>query len=77
MNNKRRKAISEINEQLEVLSETLNIVNEEETEYLDNMPENLQESEKYNHSEEIIDVINEIIENLDNAISVLNEVVSK
>ncbi|MEG1638429.1 MAG: hypothetical protein RR274_02725 [Erysipelotrichaceae bacterium] len=77
MNNKRRKAISEINEQLEVLSETLNIVNEEETEYLDNMPENLQESEKYNSSEEIIDIINEIIENLDNAISVLNEVVSK
>ena len=47
MNNIRRKSLRDIAEQLEELKASLEELQEEEEEYRDNMPENLQGSERY------------------------------
>ena len=47
MNKVRRKALADLVEQFEVLKEELESLMEEEEEYRDNMPENLQGSELY------------------------------
>ena len=47
MNKLRRKDLREITDQLETLQELLQELQEQEEEYRDNMPENLQGSEKY------------------------------
>ncbi len=60
MNKQRRKEIeafaAEINEKVEELG---NIIDEEQ-EYLDNIPENLQESERYEKTEQGLDELNDI-----------------
>ena len=45
MNNPRRKALSQLKEQIEEIQSVLEELLEEEQEYLDNIPENLQGSE--------------------------------
>ena len=45
MNKERRKSLREIQSKLERLGEDLEALKEEEEEYRDNMPENLQESD--------------------------------
>ena len=60
MNKIRRKALADIQEQLETLKEELEALKEEEEDYRDNMPENLQGSERYEAAESACD-------NLDNA----------
>lgn len=62
MNNTRRKDISEaikianeIQEKLEELQSVIEQIKEEEQEYLDNMPENLSGSERYEKAEAAVD----------------------
>lgn len=72
-------------EQLEVIKDgALNDLKEEEEEYRDNIPENLQGSERYVKAEEACDALEEAvssfeeaIESLENAISSLEDVMSK
>lgn len=66
MNKQRRKTINEIYEKIAALRDLLEEVKGEEEEYRDNMPENLQNSERYYVAEEACD-------NLDSAISSLEE----
>lgn len=66
MNKARRKAINEIYEQITDLRELLEFIKDEEEEYKDNIPENLQGSERYEKSEEAC-------ENLDSAICSIEE----
>ena len=54
MNKIRRKAIEEIREQLEELKASLEDLQEEEEEYRDNMPDNLQGSERYEKADEAV-----------------------
>ena len=51
MNKHRRKAIDEIISKLESLKEEIEFIREEEQEYIDNMPESLQGSEKASAAE--------------------------
>lgn len=51
MNKLRRKDLREITDQLETLQELLQELQEQEEEYRDNMPENLQGSEKYERAD--------------------------
>lgn len=51
MNNVRRKEISGIIDRLETLKAEIEIILEAETDYLYNIPENLQGSEMYEKSE--------------------------
>lgn len=65
MNKIRRKEIAKAIELIEQAREILEAVNDEEQEALDNMPENLQGSERYEYSEECISTLEDAIEALD------------
>lgn len=74
MNKQRRKDIDTIIQDLEEIRVQIQFVLEEEQEYLDNMPENLQNSERYETAqtavselEEADGSIDDIIEHLGNA----------
>lgn len=74
MNKQRRKDIDTIIQALEEIREQIQFVLEEEQEYLDNIPENLQNSEKHETAqtavselEEADGSIDDIIEHLENA----------
>ena len=68
MNLKRRKRIDTLLTQLAAIQVELEEISQEEQDYLDNMPENLMESEKYSTAEENC-------ENLTSALDSLGEVV--
>ena len=53
MNRERRKALQAIIDQLETLQTQLEEIQTEEEEYRDNIPENFQSGERYEHIEEI------------------------
>lgn len=74
MNKARRAEINRIIEEISTLKEDIKVVLEEENEYMDNMPENLQCSEKHeiaeeacSQLEEAAEYIDSVIENLENA----------
>ena len=76
MNNPRRKQIisivsqiSEIKEELDCLAEELESIKEEEEEYRDNMPENLQASERYEKAETAVDAMESAAYSVSEAIS--------
>lgn len=74
MNNQRRKAIIEITAKIELAAQSLRTLLEEEQEYYDNMPENLQGSERGMDSEEAQDCIESAIESLEDAVMSLEEI---
>ena len=67
MNNVRRKALREIIDRLSVIRSDLEMLADEEREYMENMPENLWGSERYEKAEEAVD-------NLDEALGSLEEI---
>lgn len=87
MNRERRKSIrqivveiEELQSNMEALLEEIEIVKDEESEYLENIPENLQSSERYEIAEMAVenlesayDAFEEIKDNLDDVISSLEE----
>ena len=54
MNKVRRKALSELKDQIESLKSDLETLLEEEQEYLDNIPENMQSGERYETAEKTL-----------------------
>lgn len=73
MNKVRRKGISKIAKELEVLKDRIEDIKTEEEEYHDNIPENLEMSDRAMESEEAIDKLDEIMETIDEAIDGLEE----
>lgn len=69
MNKVRRKQLDEVIAKIEEAKELLDVLREEEEEYRDNMPENLQGSEKYEMADEAIDNMSCAMDSLDEAIS--------
>lgn len=74
MNKQRRKDIDTIIQALEEIREQIQCVLNEEQDYLDNIPENLQNSERYETAETAVQELKEadgsiddIIEHLENA----------
>lgn len=69
MNIKRRKRIDAVLELLASIQNEIEEIQQEEQDYLDNMPENLEGSEKYSIAEEAIDnlesALNAVIEAAD------------
>ena len=61
MNKARRKNIQDVVNQLEDLKSTLEDLQGEEEEYRDNIPENLQGSERYEKAEEACDTLSEAV----------------
>lgn len=75
MNKERRKSLREIQSKLDRLGQDLEALKEEEEEYRDNMPENLQESERYQRADEVCDLLMEALENMDSAYQQIEEAV--
>lgn len=66
MNNIRRKKLAKLYEELETSKSLIEEIYDEESEAFDNIPENLEGTERYEKAEEAVD-------NLDSAISSLEE----
>lgn len=69
MNNNRRKEIRNVIEQLEGLQCQIENIRDDEQDYIDNIPENLQESERH-------ETAKTAVENLDLAIESFGELIS-
>ena len=68
MNKIRRKNLQAIIDQLEELKGSLEDLQTEE-EYRDNIPENMQESERYEKADEACDNLSSAVDSLEDAIS--------
>lgn len=69
MNKARRKALDEVISKIEEAKELLENLQAEEEEYRDNMPENLQGSERYEAADVAVDNMSSAVDALDEAIS--------
>lgn len=69
MNKVRRKALDEVISKIEEAKELLENLQAEEEEYRDNMPENLQGSERYEAADNAVDSMSSAVDALDEAIS--------
>lgn len=68
MNKQRRKAIDNVTGKIRDLLVDLETLRDEEEEYRDNIPENLQGSERYEQADECVDGLTEAIENIESAL---------
>lgn len=73
MNKARRKNILDIVNQLEDLKSTLEDLQGEKEEYCDNIPESLQDSERYEKAEEACDPLSKVVDGLEDIITRLSE----
>lgn len=73
MNNTRRKELEKVADAITELKEQLDILKEEEEEYRDNMPENLQGSERYEKAETACDNLDSAVSSLEEALDSINE----
>ena len=75
MNKIRRKALADLVEHFEVLKEELESPMEKEEEYRDNMPENLQGSERYEKADAACDNLSDAVDSLEESISSIQTVI--
>lgn len=73
MNNKRRKCLQGIADQLDELKVSLEDLLAEEEEYRDNIPENMQEGEKYEKSDDACNKMSDVIDSIGDAIQNITE----
>lgn len=73
MNNLRRKTLQNLYDIIANAKDNLDEVRDEEECYKDNMPENLQGSERYERSEEAIDALESAISSLEDALDSIEE----
>lgn len=87
MNNQRRKSLREVTTaveaariiagdlmaKLEEVKEMLESIRDEEQEYLDNIPENLQGSDRYSISESSIESMESAIDSIDNLVESIED----
>ena len=75
MNKARRKALEEIADRLSVLMAELDSLKDEEEEYRDNMPENLQDGERYEKADSACSSLGDAIADLESAIGSVEEAI--
>ena len=75
MNKSRRQQLRKWLEDIEAIKNELERIIEDEQEYYDNIPENLQGSERASDSEEAIDNMNEAVSTIEEAIGIVEDVV--
>lgn len=73
MNNKRRERISKAVSMLEAALNVIEVVRGEEQNCLDNMPENLEYSERYEKMENAVDKLEDAISSIEEARDALEE----
>lgn len=69
MNKQRRRELQNIIDELNILRSKLEDIQNEEEEYRDNIPENMQSSEKYEIAEAACDSMSEAIDSIEEAIN--------
>lgn len=69
MNNNKRNILSKAISKIEEAKTIIEFVGDGEQDSLDNIPDNLIGSERYENMEDVIDLLSESIDNLDEAIS--------
>lgn len=74
MNKKRRIKISEIGKTLEDCACKIEDVLDEEKEAMENVPEGLQESERYSSMEQCVDLLSDALDGVQEASNRLTEV---
>lgn len=74
MNNTRRKSLRKSIYYLDLAREIIDTCNDEESDYRDNMPENLQDSDKYNAADEACDAMDEAISSIDDITSAIHDI---
>jgi hypothetical protein len=75
MNKTRRQQLKKWLEEMEIIKSKLEAICSDEEEYFDNIPENLQSSERAGDSEEAIEQMNEAVFSIEDAISIIEEIV--
>ena len=75
MNNKRRQQLRKLIEKVEVIKDELEIIESDEQEYFDMMPENLQGSLNGMNSEEALDKMSTAIVCIEEAIEAIHEII--
>ena len=73
MNNKRRAVIDRAIAHLQAAQELVSDVLDEEQEALDNIPENLEGTDRYEKIENAVDSLEETSESIDSALSALDD----
>jgi len=73
MNKLRRKQLDEVIDKINNIKDELETIMNDEEEYKDNMPENLQGSERYEIAEAACDSMQEALDLLEDAISSIEE----
>ena len=74
MNNNRRKRLQAIARDLQTWRDILQDITDEETESRDNIPENLQGSERYELAEQNCDNLESALSSLDEALAYLEQI---
>lgn len=77
MNNKRRTRLRSIEEDLGRVLNLLNSIYDEEQDCMDNVPENLQDSERYSDMEACVEALSEAVYNLEEAMDSIKEAIDK
>lgn len=75
MNKARRNELAKIKDVIEIERGKLQIVCEEEQDTMMNIPENLQECERYYNMEAYVEFMAEAIEHLDDVIDIFDEMI--
>ena len=73
MNKDRRKILEEVSGLLSEAYAKLEEVAEEETESFDNIPENLQNSERYDRAAEVVELLESAYSDLEDVINAIDE----
>ena len=73
MNKVRRKNLQSIVDKLEELMADVEAIQEEEEEYRDNIPENMQSGDRYEQAEAACDALSEATDSISSAIDSINE----
>lgn len=76
MNSKRRERLTKSKLILEKIANELDSVSDEEMDSLDNVPENLRDSERFAQMEEAADKIGDAKSFVEDAVSILEDVIS-
>lgn len=77
MNKSRRKELDALREQLEEIRGSLEDLMAEEEEYRDNIPENLQGSERYENAEIACERMSGAIDDIESAVSYIEEAIGE
>lgn len=73
MNKARRKTLQELYDIITEAKDNLDAVRGEEEEYKDNIPENLQGSERYERAESAVDALESAVSSLEEALDYIEE----